>query len=273
MCNGTSETVTVKLYPGPATVAGGRFNVSEGHTASELTSWITIRPTEVVVPSGQRRDAVADFAVPAGVAGGERYGVLLAELPPRGRPTGLSVASRVGIRVYLYVVGARAPRSDFVVDTLQAGRTSDGTPVVTAQIHNTGGRALDMRGELLLKSGPGGLSGGPFPAKLGTTLASGQTEPVTIVLDKAITGGPWTARLTLRSGLLERRAEGQLTFPDAAGASTPPVKANNVPLTKDKRVLIPVAIGLIGGLLLLLLCLWLVARRWNPRGKPAGGRN
>jgi len=77
------------------------------------------------------------------------------------------------------------------VESLQAARRTDGRPVVTAQVRNTGERALDIRGELALSDGPGGLSAGPFPVTVGTTLAVGATAPVEVVLDEAIKGGPW----------------------------------------------------------------------------------
>jgi hypothetical protein len=129
-------------------------------------------------------------------------------------------------------------------------------------VHNTGGRALDMSGSLALSDGPGGLSAGPFAAELGTTLAPGATAPVTVPLDDAITGGPWTATLTLRSGELERAARAEITFPDAAGASAEPVAAENLPFAKDPDVVVPVAVGLLSvvGLLLLFL-LWRRRRR------------
>lgn len=260
VCNGTQQPITVKLYAGAAAIVRGAFTIAEGRIANDLSSWITVAPAAVTVPSGQERFATAAFAVPANATGGERYAVILAELPARPTSSGVAVASRIGIRVYLDVGGPQAPKSDFTVDTLQASRRADGTAVVTAQVHNTGARALDMRGSLTLRDGPDGLSAGPYPATLGTTLAPGQTEPVTVVLGRSITGGPWTARLTLTSGLLERRAEGRLTFPAAAGVSTPPVKAENIPLAKDKRVLVPLAIGLIGIVLLLLFSLWLFAK-------------
>ncbi len=49
--------------------------------------------------------------------------------------------------------------------------------------------------------------------------------------------GPWDARVTLRSGLLERSARNTITFPDAAGAS--------------RSLLVPAIVGV--GLLLALL--------------------
>jgi hypothetical protein len=143
---------------------------------------------------------------------------------------------------------------------MQSSRRKDGLPVVTARVTNTGARALDLSGDLNLSDGPAGLATGPFPAQVGTTLGLGQTGPVTIVLPKEITGGPWTARLRLHSGLLEREAEARLTFPETSGETAPPVQAKNIPLAKDKRVLVPLAIGLIGIVLLLLFSLWLFAK-------------
>jgi hypothetical protein len=77
-----------------------------------------------------------------------------------------------------------------------------------------------MSGTLELLAGPGGLSAGPFPADLGITLGIGDTEPVTIVLDDRVPAGPWDARISLHSGLLEGSAAATITFPDA-GVSIP----------------------------------------------------
>jgi hypothetical protein len=265
VCNGTNATTRLSFYPNAATIRDGHFTITEGRATNELTSWMSVTPAGASLGPDQRVTLTATIRVPQGVAGGERYGVVLAELPAQPNAQGVAVASRVGVRIYLDVGGPRPPKSDFTVDTLQASRRSDGSAIVTAQVHNTGGRALDMRGSLTLRNGPDGLSAGPYPATLGTTLAPGQTEPVTVVLGKSITGGPWTARLTLTSGLLERRAEAQLSFPDAAGAVTPPVKAKNIPLAKDRRVLIPLASGLIGILLLLLWFFWFLAKKRSRR--------
>jgi len=113
-----------------------------------------------------------------------------------------------------------------------------------------------MVGHLKLDHGPGGLKAGPFPAKLGTVLAPGQTEPVVVVLSKSIPDGPWHARIDLRSGLLKRAAEGEILFPSGAGESAKPVKAKSVPLTKNRDVIVPIAIVLLLALLILLLLIW-----------------
>ena len=53
----------------------------------------------------------------------------------------------------------------------------------------------------------------------GTTLAPGQSEPVRTVITDPVTAGPWTATITLTSGLLSETYTAPLTFPDTPGAA------------------------------------------------------
>lgn len=265
--NGTSEPVRFDLYPAAAEIRDGSFVIGEGRAENELTEWITVTPSFVEVPPGGRAQATLRVEVPQGVEDGERYAAVLAEAPPvTGGGGNVAIGSRVGIRLYLGVGEGAEPASDFVVESLQAARAEDGTPLVTAQVRNTGGRALDLNGELALSEGPGGLSAGPFPAELGTTLGVGQTSDVLVRLPEAITGGPWRAVLTLKSSRLEKAAEASLTFPDEPGSANDPVAA--VPLTKDLNILIPLAAGLI--LLVALLLLLLLWRRRKNKTEDEG---
>lgn len=268
VCNGTGAPLPVELYPDSATITGGSFNLDPGRGKNELTSWMSITPAALTVPSGKAVKATVHFQVPVDATSGEKYGGILADAPPQSNGS-VAVGGRVGIRVYLFVTAGGAPKSDFAIDSLQAVRTSDGIPQVLAVVHNTGARALDMRGSLSLNEGPGGLSAGPFPAHLGTTLAPGQSAQVTVPLDKAIRGGPWHAVIDMTSGLLERKAEGSITFPDTPSSSSPVVKAKALPLYKDRGVLIPVAGALIG--LLLLVLLVLAALQWRKRRRAVTG--
>jgi hypothetical protein len=118
-----------------------------------------------------------------------------------------------------FTVPGGAPAADFTIDSLTAGRSPDGLPVISASVRNTGGRALDLHGSLLLSDGPGGVSAGPFPTQLGRTIAVGDVLPVSIVLDDRLPAGPWTASVTLESGLTKRTAEATLTFPDSGEAA------------------------------------------------------
>lgn len=264
----TGGPIQVALYADAATVANGGFTPLAGRTQNELTSWTTVTPSSVSLAQGQQAVATVTIRVPRDAERGERYGAIFAETSRGHASTGFSIVSRVGIRAYLDVGFGAAPKSDFAILAMTAGRTRDGRPLVQSAVRNIGGRALDMVGQLWLKRGPGGLSAGPFPVKLGTTLGIGQTEPVSVVLDKALPPGPWLAHLELQSDLIRHAAEATLTFPLTAGTVSAPVKAKSVPLAKNRNVLVPVAIALIG-LALLGLILFFVYRRRRRRDDDA----
>ena len=259
VCNGTSGRITAQLYAAAADVRDGAFSLADARQGNDLSRAITVDPPTLTLDAGRAGAASATFRIPRDAQEGEQYAVIYAELAgPPGGP--VKTTSRAGIRVYLSIGRGGEPASDFVIDSLQAVRQPDGTPAVLAEVTNTGARALDLRGELRLTDGPGGLAGGPFPADVGTTLGIGDTAPVTVPLDPAIRGGPWTATLTLRSGLLERQARAQITFPDEAGAEAEPVVAETLSPGEDPKILVPIAGSLIL-LIILALLWWLIVRR------------
>jgi hypothetical protein len=220
--NTTASTVHIVMYPAAATISQGAFVGAAAHTPNELSTWTSVLPGASDVPPGEHRTATVSISVPRNAPPGEQYGVVWAETrspPPAGG--GITQVSRVGIRLYLSIGLGGPPASKFTIDSLTAKRAPDGQPVVVASVHNTGGRALDMNGTLQLSAGPGGLSAGPFPANLGTSLAISATEPITIMLDRRLPDGPWDALVTLRSGLLKHSARATISFP-ATGTPSPP---------------------------------------------------
>lgn len=266
----TSDSpIQAQLYGGPAVIQGGSFiGEPEGKT-SDLTSWTKITPSVVVIPPHGQVAATVTIAVPSNATSGERYGVVWAQPPTSTGSNGVSEVNRVGIRLYLSVGSGPAPTIDFTINSLTAARDASGVPYVTAQVHNTGGRALDLSGSLALNNGPGGTRAGPFPAKLGTTLGIGQTEPVTVPLDRNTPSGPWNAVITLTSDQVTRQAAATISFPTAAGATSSPVPAVAVHrstsfwLTAIIAVIILVAVGL------LIFLLWR-RRRDDEDDKPGG---
>lgn len=261
--NTTDSTTSIALYPAAATIEEGSFLGAAGDTPNELSTWTSVTPAVVDVPAGGTAVATVRIAVPPDAAPGEQYGVVWAEA--RSEPAdqgGVVQVSRVGIRLYLSVGPGGPPAADFTIDSLTAERAPDGTPMVLATVHNTGGRALDMNGTLQLLAGPGGLSAGPFPATLGSTLAVGATEPVVIALDPQLPAGPWEAQITLRSGLLEHGAEATITFPDAG---TAPAVA-----TSERPGWLYPAIAALA--LLLLGVAALLATRWRRRRRASKNR-
>lgn len=261
--NTTASPADVVLYPGAADITDGSFVGAPAGNQNDLSTWTSVTPEAPQVAAGGTQMATVTIAVPADAAPGEQYGVVWAEVrSAEATGGGVTQVSRVGLRLYVSVGPGNPPAMDFTIDSLTAVRSVDGLPTVLATVHNTGGRALDLNGTLQLLDGPGGLSAGPFPATLGSTLAVGATGPVSIELDDALPAGPWQASITLKSGLVERTAEATITFPDE-GAAVPVTTGSDRPAW-----LYPVVAG---AAVLLLVMAALAARHW-PRRRVDGSR-
>jgi CheY-like chemotaxis protein len=249
--NTTASTARIALYPAAASIEEGSFLGGAGHAINDLSTWTTVTPAEPDVPAGGKLMATVTITVPADAAPGEQYGVIWAEARSADSGGGgVTQVSRVGIRLYVSVGPGGAPAANFSIDSLRAERSASGEPTVVASVKNTGGRALDMNGSLELNGGPGGLNAGPFPASLGTTLAIGATAPVTIVLDKALPAGPWDARITLKSGLVEQSADATITFPASGSSAAVATNAEKSGLPKAALALVGagvvLALGFVG---------------------------
>jgi hypothetical protein len=254
--NTTAAPMRVELYSAAASIMGGKFVGAEGRTPNDASTWTSVDPPVVTLAAGTVEQVTVTVEVPADAPPGEHYAAVWAEARAMAMSGGVSEVNRVGIRLYLDIGPGGEAASNFTIDDLTAGRTDDGKPVVSASVTNTGGRALDMSGDLTLSDGPAGLTAGPFPATLGTTIAPGDTEQVTVVLDDKLPNGPWDAHISLTSGLLTLSADGTITFPDK-GIGAPVatyLKSSGGPAWP---VLLGggVAVGLIG------FAFWVIARR------------
>ncbi len=265
VCNGGSSPATIQVYPDAATISGGSFELGDGRASNELSSWLSVTPPSLDLAAGASGVAVVRVAVPVDATAGERYAAIVVQSPPGAAVNGVAVTSRVGLRVYLSVGSGGLPQADFRIEDMQAARGTDRRPLVRARVRNTGPRALELSGELMLAQDAGRLSAGPFNASLGTTLAPGDVEPVTVLLPPVVSGGPWRATLTVHSGSVTRRATATLTFPDAAGGVAPPVRATEVPLYRDRSIVVPFAAGLAGLMALLVLLAAVLNRRRQRR--------
>lgn len=268
--NNTGRRLSIELYPGAAEISDARFKTLPPEQDNELVAWTRIEPDAVDLPPGRSTVASVSIDVPPDASSGERYGVVWAQ-PPAGGDGGAEVVNRVGIRLYLSVGTGNEPVVDFEIDTLEAALDPAGRPVVRARVENTGERALDLTGELELSDGPAGLSAGPFPADRGTTLAPGGEGDMTVALDPGLPAGPWLARMIGRSGQLEKAVEATIVFPEAAGESAEAVEATEVPLHRDRGVLLPLALGLLILALFLVLLVWFLAKRRRREDEEEGG--
>lgn len=217
--NDTGSDAEVAVYPAAADLTDGSFVGLDADTPNELSTWTSVSHPKLSLAAGERANVAVEIDVPDDAAPGEQYAVIWAQTTsPAADGNGVTQVSRVGIRVYLSVGPGGEPASAFTIESFTAARGEAGNPTVQAVVHNTGGRALDLSGTLKLTDGPGGLSAGPFPVELGTTLGVGQTAPVNVELDDQLPNGPWKAEIELTSGLLTESAQATITFPDAAQA-------------------------------------------------------
>jgi len=210
--NSTRSTVSVAVYPAAASLRQGEFMFAPSHSRDELSSWTSVSRGVVHLPPGTRASETVTIRVPKDASSGERYAVIWAEVSTPGS-RGVRLANRVGIRMYLSVGPGGAPRSNFVIGSLTAGRSASGQPLVVARILNSGQRTIAISGTLTLSNGPGGVRAGPFPVKLGAPLAPGSSRALSVRLDKRLPSGPWRAEMRLRGRLSQRVAVATITFP------------------------------------------------------------
>ena len=209
--SGPGGRIPVTLYPAAATVRDAAFRFGAEGDRNDLTDWMTLSRTALALDPGGTGDLEVTIAVPARATAGERYAVIWAQTAARG-PGNVRQVNRVGIRVYLDVgPGGEAP-SDFAIGDVRAGRDPAGVPVLTAQVRNTGRRALDVTGQVALADGPGGVRAGPFDVTAGTTLGIGETGTVRATLDRRLPDGPWAVTVTLRSGTVRHATTVRLSF-------------------------------------------------------------
>jgi hypothetical protein len=222
--NSTGSAADVSVYPAAAGLRRGNFTFAPGHSRNELSTWTSLSREVVPLSPGSRAFETLTINVPKQASSGERYAVVWAEVSAPAPVTGgVTLVNRVGVRIYLSIGPGGAPRSNFAIGSLAAKRAANGDSLVVAEIHNSGKRTLDIRGNLTLSHGPGGLRAGPFPVDLGMWLAPGDSKSAAVRLDRRLPRGPWRAHMWLTSGLIHRVAEATIRFPRHAGAAQPRV--------------------------------------------------
>lgn len=244
--NDTDGAVTLPVYVGGAEVEGEVFRPFDERDRGDLAQWGDVAPAEVTLGPGERARPTVRLAVPDDAPAGERYGVVWVEAP-RADDGSIEAVNRVGVRIYLSVGEGDEPATDFRIDGLTAQRPDTERLHVHAEVTNTGGRALDLTGELSLSDGPGGLSLEPVSPVSGRVLGIGDRGRVTFALDPSLPAGTWHAEVMLRSGTVERDAEGELRIPepgDTTQAEVDEGQAGDIP---------PWLLAVAWGLLLLVL--------------------
>ena len=240
--NQESRPAHFTVYPDAAQITHGYFIGDAGHTRSELTSWITIQhPSLTLRPHTGVMDMVT-IRVPRKPTRGEHYGVIWAQQISLLRmATGFAIkeVNRVGIRMYLDIGPGGVAPTNFTITSITGHRSASGRPYLTALVHNTGGLAVDLDGTVRLTGGPGSTSAGPFSAQQVTTLAPGQSWTMTFAPANRIPNGPWTATITLVSGLTARTATATIQF---SGSPITTGWTTHLPMTITAAAILTIAL-------------------------------
>jgi hypothetical protein len=217
--NTSSDPQHVDLYAGAATIEGNTFTASVGRSGNELSGWVSLELASIDLPANTRKPVWVTIVVPPTASKGERYAAIYAQIAkPPDAGSNVGQTSRVGIRVYLDVGPGGEAATDFRIEGMTVDRAVGQWPVVTAHVHNTGGRAVDLSGSLSLSSSDAAVRAGPFKATTGVTILPGGTGQVSVLVDKALVAGDWEADLTLVSGTVERKASATITIPGPVSA-------------------------------------------------------
>ena len=169
--NQNSATAHVTVYADAAGIRNGAFIGAAGQTRSELTTWIGLSRQRLTMSPHSTTVVTTTIKVPRDASPGERYGVIWAQEVAHRRVDkrfAINEVSRVRVPVYLSVGPGGPPPTNFIISGITGRRAPSGRPAVTAHVANTGGRAVDLSGNLRLTDGPGGLTAGPFRVHLGT---------------------------------------------------------------------------------------------------------
>jgi hypothetical protein len=151
--NFTTVQRVVSVYAAAASISGGQFRFADGKTANELSGWTSIRPARVTLAPGAVSSPLVTIRVPSRATAGERYAVVWAQTQSASNTGSIAQVNRVGVRLYLDVSGGKRDATDFQIKHLTASRTAGGAPQLTAAVHNTGRRAIDLTGYSNLSHG------------------------------------------------------------------------------------------------------------------------
>lgn len=222
--NSTSRTQHVTVYAGGSAIVDDRFVPA---APDELSSWMQVAPGSLTLAPGSKRMVMVTIAVPRGATNGERYATVWAQIKlPTSATQRIAEVEQVGVRVYLDVSHG-APSSDFRIGKVTGAPGPGGSTIISADVTNTGQRAVDISGTATLASADGQIHAGPYKQDNAVTLPLGGSGATRFTVRQALPPGRWNAVVTLRSGTTVHTVSGTIAVgkastlkPASSGGST-----------------------------------------------------
>jgi hypothetical protein len=185
--NSGPEPRVIPLTVGAAELVDGQFRPADGAAGAELPDWVTIDPSSPLVPGGGRVQATVTVDVPDDATDGDHAAAVWASATSHGPVTQVH---RVGLRA-LITVADGVPAAGFAISDITVEPAGEGHASIAVEVANTGGRMVEVAGELSLEDGPGGVSAGELRL-LPTSIAMGTSEVLRAPVDPDLPTGRWT---------------------------------------------------------------------------------
>ena len=216
-------------------------------TQDEVGSWIAFETNEVIIPALGKEKVPFTITVPEGVSAGEYNGCVVIQEKKDVQGSGLSLSTRVGLRVAITVPGVL--HREIVAPSVVMHTQDDGDFSFQVSGTNTGNVSVTTEVSLKTRSLATGLlvseQGGGYP------IYRGKTQRWNFVLEKPFWGGPYLVTTQISYGSSDDSVYDVV------------LKASNIFLFVLPA---PLAIGIeVGVLFLIIISLILLRRRRRAR--------
>lgn len=202
--NDSKFPVTFAVYAADAlnTPSGGFDVLPAGKRSIGVGAWVTLARSSVTIPATTEVNIPFTLSVPVNATPGDHDGGIVAQVSASSTNTKggkILVNRRVGVRIYLRVVGPLRPVLS--VQHLSLGYhgtinpVASGSATVTYAVKNTGNVALAAAQSVTVTSMFGTLASGRPPPIV--NLLPGQTLRFTVPLQGVAPAGPIDAHVTL----------------------------------------------------------------------------
>jgi hypothetical protein len=202
--NYSKVPATFAVYPADAvnTVTGGFDVLDQGQKSVGVGAWTTLARSTITIPAGLEDNIPFTLRVPADTTPGDHYGGIVAQLSTvatNAKGDKFKFQRRVGVRIYLRVVGPLHPSLTIEHLTLSYDGTANPFAAGKATVHytvaNTGNMALAASQVVTITSIFGSLASAHLAPV--ANLVPGQSQEVTATLDGVPPAGPIDANVVL----------------------------------------------------------------------------
>jgi len=137
------------------TTADGAFALlNEKDKREDVGSWVNLEKNEVSLAPGNQEEVTFSINVPAGAKVGDHLGGIVIENAAVGKTQGVSVVSRVGVRIYQTIPGDLVKK--LVLKDLSFAMV-DGKPTLYFDLVNDGNVRVEPKATLTIKDGVLGI--------------------------------------------------------------------------------------------------------------------